>query len=1271
MTRRLIVIVGITAAVLLLLSTLLVTWVLGTQSGSRAMWNGVSDRLDGLTFESMEGRFAGPFMLRGLQFETEAFRVTAGLVELDWSPLRLLNEELLLKKLLLEDVVYTQLMPAMPSDDSPPFVLPDSLTLPVAVVLQDIALGSFEYLSAPSAEPFRVDAAALAASFHGTDLSITALSARGPLFEVDASGKASTKGNYQSSLTIDWQAMPPNLAPLIAELSIEGGLSSLNITHAIRAPYNVSQHIELSDVLGDFRVDTDTKIDTAVLQQVAESLPPVSLSGTFSTRGRLAELRYATTLDAVPTQGESGVGDGWSQMSLLANGALSKAVLTLDSLKLRSEPDPSVLDVNGRVDFGGAVPKFTLRGDWRELVWPFIGDPKIESGSGEFAVDGNASDYSLSLNTVLAVPGQTDGQMTITGRGSREGFSLDELRLVLLDGALLGSGNLQWSPNFTGSVVLEGSGLDPSILAPQFPGNIALSVRAVGGISNGSVDAELESLALTGTLRELPIDAKINGRLQDSQLSLDALKLRSGESQVSATGTVGEQMALTWSVDSPRLGDLLPGASGVLTGNGQFDGSLKMPAMTAMLRGSALDYAEYSLDKLSVDMDVDLARATPSQLDIQLDGARAADLLVSRFAATGSGMPKDHMLTLEADAPQGEVRLSLTGDLQAAQWKGKIAGGHIRYAGLAAWDLMDAQALIVGAQAQLLERGCWNSSGSRLCLNAQRTNDEVLADMDLSSFGLEYLQPIMGESLTLRGTLAAQGSFHQTQDELPEIAFTTTATDVVLRTGAASEQPNTAMLQLQPSRAELQFGEQGLLATLSMPFVGGGGVDGSVAVEDGDDPLGERPMSGQLSLGLTDIEFLNALSLEIEDAAGALTGDVTVAGTLAKPLPVGELRLANGTLGLASPGLSISDIDFVVSSAAGTSLNFDGEARSGGGVVRIEGSAPLDGAQTAADIVISGENFEALNTRDARLWISPDLRVALRDTGVQIRGELVVPKAEITPEELPQTVVKASPDQVIILDDDLRAGADASRRELDAKIRIVLGDDVSVDGFGFKGRVTGGVAVNQSPGQPTLGSGDITIVDGEYRAYGQGLVIDTGKILFAGGPISQPGVNVRAVRRPADGIVVGVSVRGALEDPEFSVFSEPSMTQSEQLSWLVLGRPLNGASDGENSMIAQAALALGLKGGNFLADRVSGGLGVDSFGIETGSGEAGAANDVNQAAFVIGKYLSPDLFVSYGIGLFDSISTIKLEYSLTDQWKVSTESSTLSSGGDVTYTIER
>src|SRR5699024_11108532 len=122
---------------------------------------------------------------------------------------------------------------------------------------------------------------------------------------------------------------------------------------------------------------------------------------------------------------------------------------------------------------------------------------------------------------------------------------------------------------------------------------------------------------------------------------------------------------------------------------------------------------------------------------------------------------------------------------------------------------------------------------------------------------------------------------------------------------------------------------------------------------------------------------------------------------------------------------------------------------------------------------------------------------------------------------------------------------------------------------------------------------------------------------------------------------------------------------------LVLGRPLENTSSSESSLITRAALALGISGSNALTKKLSGAIGVDTLGIETGSGEAGSASNPEQAAFVIGKYLSPDLYVSYGIGLFEPVSTVKLQYTLSSKWKLATEASTIASGGDLIYTIER
>jgi translocation and assembly module TamB len=100
-------------------------------------------------------------------------------------------------------------------------------------------------------------------------------------------------------------------------------------------------------------------------------------------------------------------------------------------------------------------------------------------------------------------------------------------------------------------------------------------------------------------------------------------------------------------------------------------------------------------------------------------------------------------------------------------------------------------------------------------------------------------------------------------------------------------------------------------------------------------------------------------------------------------------------------------------------------------------------------------------------------------------------------------------------------------------------------------------------------------------------------------------------------------------------------------------------------------LFLGMKGGNILAKNIGQNIGLDAIGFEAGSKEAGASNDVDQAALVLGKYLTPKLYISYGLGLLDALSTVKLRYLMTERWNLITESSAIASGGDISYSFEK
>ena len=73
-------------------------------------------------------------------------------------------------------------------------------------------------------------------------------------------------------------------------------------------------------------------------------------------------------------------------------------------------------------------------------------------------------------------------------------------------------------------------------------------------------------------------------------------------------------------------------------------------------------------------------------------------------------------------------------------------------------------------------------------------------------------------------------------------------------------------------------------------------------------------------------------------------------------------------------------------------------------------------------------------------------------------------------------------------------------------------------------------------------------------------------------------------------------------------------------------------------------------------------VGLDDVGL-TQNADAGAE-------LVFGKFLSPRLYVSYGISLVDQINTLKLRYTIGDRWVLSAESGR-ESAGDIEFRIER
>ena len=274
---------------------------------------------------------------------------------------------------------------------------------------------------------------------------------------------------------------------------------------------------------------------------------------------------------------------------------------------------------------------------------------------------------------------------------------------------------------------------------------------------------------------------------------------------------------------------------------------------------------------------------------------------------------------------------------------------------------------------------------------------------------------------------------------------------------------------------------------------------------------------------------------------------------------------------------------------------------------------------------------------------------------------MTIPRATIDLPEIPAIAVRASRDAVFVSDTTHEENPAVNTR---ARLRVLLGDSISFRGFGFAGRPSGNLLITDIPGQATIATGQLTIEEGRYRAYGQDLTVETGRAIYAGGPVDNPGLDVRATRRARDDdLVAGLEVKGTLKAPEITVFSEPPMLQSEALAYLVLGRPLAELTSSEGNRVTNAAMSLGLRGGNLLAQRVARRFGLDDAGIE-------AEGSWEQASLYAGKYLSPKLYVSYGYGLFEAASLFSARYMLSRRWTLQAETGEHTST-DIKYRIER
>ncbi|MEQ8263447.1 translocation/assembly module TamB domain-containing protein [Pseudohaliea sp.] len=1155
---RLALLTGLALILLVVLVSAGVAGLLATERGTRWVAGLAVDRLGvGVRWAELQGSLWRRVEFSDLAFEQPGLRLTAASAVLAWEPGALLGGELRVSALSLRDA---RLVISESGEDASPAGAfdPADARLPVDVVLSGVALERVTVVM-PDAVEQVIDALTLEGSFRGDKLALSALQLRVPQGGLSLAGSAGLRSTMPVELTLVADGLLP------AQATADGQRPPQHVSAQLSLDGTVDWHEEGLAAALAYRFDVQ-----GVEGLVPELPDRVAAAGQLSARQRGDEL------------------------------AIETASLALDDA-------PLALGLHGTVSgMTTADPAVSAELDWKALRWPLgaTATPLFASDDGRIGIAGHAGDYRVTLRA-----GATGAELPASrwegrARGDTRGLVLETLRGELLGGWIEASGPVAFDPQPAWDLRIEAGGLDPAPFLPALSGPVEAALGTRGQLdSAGTVSAGLSVDALRATAAGFPVELAGEMQLAGEVLQVARLSLHSATARLDTSGSVSaEHLDLDWALAIADAGLFLPGARGRVDGEGRLLGSPAAPRAVARLKAESLGLDTLSVESVDLDLGAGLAADAPLTLGLAVAGVSDGDAaLLDALTVEADGSNADHTLTIAARAPAAQLNAELEGGLaiDTTTWEGRLRMLRAESDAAGAWDLESPSPLLLAAQALRLEAACLQrrAGTGRVCLDGdwQSTGAGTLA-LALTALPVEaFLPTLTGElsgdlraGITADGALAADGRFE-------------------LGAGAVRlpEELDADPLPHGGGHLSLSVGDDGLRAAAGFAAPADGRVDLALRLPALRAlPLAAaQPLEGRVQAALPDLAILAAFAEPISTSAGRLSADLDLAGSLDAPLLKGELRLSDGAATLPVAGLDLEEIELRLAPGAETpeQLALTGGLRSGDGRLEIAGS--VDATAGTAAVQLRGEGLMAYNTADARVLVSPDLAIDWSPDLLSVRGLVTVPRAEITPRlqlgaattespavgARPGVLVGPSPD-VVILGEEAQPGEEAAGLEsplrIAAEVGLVLGRDVTVNALGLVTRLEGAIGFNLQPDQQELlpiARGGISLVDGTFRSFGQDLDIETGQVLYAGVPVTEPEVFLRAVRwidaDPAVS-VVGVQLSGPATAPELELFSRPQLDTAEIQSYL-----LTGTGTGENSTV----LAIGTQ----LTERVYVGYGYN------------------------------------------------------------------------------
>ncbi|QEY59183.1 translocation/assembly module TamB [Pseudomonas sp. C27(2019)] len=1193
------------SVVLLVVMLLAVTLsLLLTQTGSR--W--LLDQVPGLTVEGYQGVLLTDWRAERVHWQQDDLSVQLNTVHMQLRPSCLLRSALCLDTLEVTRLELNLPEAETPTEPEQSITLPD-LKLPLSIEVKRVQLGELIL----NGESLLSDAG-LRARWLDDGIHIGEIALSYQDYALQGKGKITPSAGWPLDVQLSAQLPMPDAPRLDIEAQLTGSVQNLTLNAQ-------TQGYLAADIKGQVQaLDADLpaqlEIKLASLQVTPDLPETLQLADVIiDLQGDMQKGYHLAGLAQLPNTAE--------QMQLSVAALLKTSGAQLQALRLSASAEAYVA-LEGVVDWQNDL-QADAQLQWQHFPWHNLlaqDDIPVQLKTLNGQISYNAGAYQGQIDGDLSGPA---GPFSLTTAfdGDLEQVQLHELLIEAGQGRLQGTANVGFADGVQWLADIQASKLNPAYWLAELPGELAGAIHSQGFLRDGQlqVDATADLKGtLRGSLTQLDVDLHGTQHGQETPLwQLNKADIRFGDNRITATAQIDQALAAELQLDLPRLVQLWPGLAGKAQGTIKVSGSLAEPLGVAQLEGRGIAYQGNRVGKLTLQGQLLAAQ----QAHITLDAERiwSGETEFGVLHIDGQGSLETHSGSLSLKGPLLDTQLKLSGAMQDGDWLGQLQqlllSSHQQN-----WALEKATAIVYRKTGELtVAAHCLKDGQSSLCAGEQRLLPQTKIDYQLRNFPLATLQPWLPADAQIAGQV--NGAFNvELLDKGPLGKVQLDAGKGQLRVKNNDEWETFAW---QTLKLNSDLTEQAIKSVLQLT----GADSGHLELVADIDPLSEqKKLRGHFLIENVDLSVLRPFIDQVSTIDGVLEGRGTLAGTLLAPSITGFVQIRDAQLSGGELPVPFEQLQ-LRADIKGEQLQLSGGWRSG-----ENGSGSIQGRvqwaqQLLVDIDVKGEQLPLHAEPYANIEIAPDLHISLKQQRLFVSGEVAVPKGLITIPQLPEQAVRVSSDARVIGQAEPEAG-------LQVAMDITLNagaERLRFSGFGLTADIRGNLQV----GDNLAGRGMLELLNGRYRAYGQRLQLRRARLLFAG-PLSQPFLDIEAVRVTGD-VTAGLRLTGPATQPRSEIFSNPAMSQEQALSWLLLGRPLQGGGEDGNVM-AQAALALGLMGTAPITNKLAEVIGVQDFLLESeGSGLT--------SSVVASGRISERISLRYGVGVFEPASTLALRYELT------------------------